>query len=239
MADTNRSAERETYDPELKRFWDGAVHDLRSALRHVGISAELLQGKTDEASVPVLNRISANVTKMDAILSSIVGYVTALEIKLESLKPVKMDLAVHTALASLEQKIREHEAVVTHAPLPEVTGDLDRLAHVMRELIHNALVYRSAAPVQIGIGAARDEAFWKFSVSDNGIGIDRQYWPKLFVPFSRLHGSEIPGVGLGLATCKKILESHGGKIWLDSEPRVGSTFFFTLPAGNRNGNHSV
>jgi light-regulated signal transduction histidine kinase (bacteriophytochrome) len=113
-------------------------------------------------------------------------------------------------------------------------GDVDRLKVLFQNLIDNAIKFRSTAAPQIEIAATADAEGWIFSVRDNGIGIDRKYWHNLFAPFKRLHGPEIPGAGLGLAICKRIVETHEGRIWIESEAGKGATFLFTLPiSGDR------
>jgi light-regulated signal transduction histidine kinase (bacteriophytochrome) len=129
----------------------------------------------------------------------------------------------------LSREIRESRATVSHGALPEVFGNEERLKLLFQNLIDNAIKYRGTAVPQIEIAATSDAEDWVFSVRDNGIGIDRKYWDNLFTPFKRLHGSEIPGAGLGLAICKKIVERHEGRIWIESEAGRGSTFLFTLP----------
>jgi chemotaxis family two-component system sensor kinase Cph1 len=121
-------------------------------------------------------------------------------------------------------------ATITHDKLPTVTGDETQLGQLLQNLIGNALKYRNSKRPVIHVGARRDGASWLFWVTDNGIGIDPQYREKIFVIFQRLHTrEEYDGTGIGLAVCKKIVERHGGKIWVDSTPGQGSTFYFTVP----------
>jgi chemotaxis family two-component system sensor kinase Cph1 len=110
-----------------------------------------------------------------------------------------------------------------------VSGDVDRLKALFRNLIDNALKYTDATAPRINIQVKPNSGDWIFSVRDNGIGIDQKYWHDLFTPFKRLHGSEIPGVGLGLVICRKIVETHGGRIWIESPAGGGTAFLFTLP----------
>jgi chemotaxis family two-component system sensor kinase Cph1 len=141
-------------------------------------------------------------------------------------------MAVRLALTSLEREVRETGAVITYDRLPRVVGDRDRLTSLFRHLIDNALKYRGAEAPQIEIQAQQDQGNWLFSIRDNGIGIDPKYWAGIFAPFRRLHGSEISGVGLGLAICTKILDAHRGTIRIESTVGRGTTFFFTIPAGD-------
>jgi light-regulated signal transduction histidine kinase (bacteriophytochrome) len=121
-------------------------------------------------------------------------------------------------------------AEVTHDPLPTVQGDAKQLGLVLQNLVGNALKFHGEAPPRIHIAARRDGQHWVFAVRDNGIGIDPKHTERIFGVFQRLHTRrEYPGTGIGLAICKKIIERHGGRIWVESEPGRGATFFFTLP----------
>jgi light-regulated signal transduction histidine kinase (bacteriophytochrome) len=138
---------------------------------------------------------------------------------------------VRAAWAHLQLAIEESGAEVTAGPLPTVIGDEIQLVQVFQNLISNAIKFRSERPIRVQVGAERAEGEWQFWVRDNGIGIEPEYAERLFLLFQRLHrGKEYPGTGIGLAICKKIVERHGGRIWVESEPGKGSTFYFALPA---------
>jgi light-regulated signal transduction histidine kinase (bacteriophytochrome) len=137
---------------------------------------------------------------------------------------------VDSALAGLDRQLRDTGGQVIRTPLPEVVGDRERLTDLFRIVLSNALTYRSTQPPRIEVSARVASDEWILQVRDNGIGIAPKYQADIFRPFNRLHGSDIPGVGLGLATCRKILEGHGGRIWIESEPGAGSTFLFAIPA---------
>ncbi len=135
-----------------------------------------------------------------------------------------------TALANLETAIAEAGAVVTYDQLPIVNGDAAQLIQLFQNLIGNAIKFRGPQPSRIHVAVRRDEMHWLFSVKDNGIGMLPEYFERIFVIFQRLHTrTEYPGTGIGLAICKKIVERHGGRIFVESEPGQGSTFSFTLP----------
>ena len=132
-------------------------------------------------------------------------------------------------LSDLQAQLTECGAVIAHDPLPTVPGDATRLRQVLQNLIGNALKFRAAKPPRIHIAAVKEAQHWRFAVRDNGIGIDPQQTERLFQVFQRLHSqSEYPGSGIGLAICKKIVEQHGGRIWVESRPGEGAIFYFTL-----------
>ena len=147
----------------------------------------------------------------------------------QPLKPTAMQKVYDTALLNLQQAIADSNAVITCDPLPEVLGHDIQLVQLLQNLIGNAIKFRDGGPPAVHVGVADREGLWCFAVKDNGIGIDMQYKERIFLIFQRLHGREkYSGSGIGLAVCKKIVEQHGGGIWLDSAPEKGSTFYFTL-----------
>jgi light-regulated signal transduction histidine kinase (bacteriophytochrome) len=158
--------------------------------------------------------------------------------------PVNCNTVLERAIANLQIAIAESNAVITADPLPEVIADSTQLAQVFQNLIGNAIKFRGEESPQIHITVSRNsiesnpensnlipsEKEWLFSVQDNGIGLESQYAERIFVIFQRLHSrSKYPGTGIGLAICKKIIERHGGRIWMKSKPDQGSIFYFTIP----------
>jgi light-regulated signal transduction histidine kinase (bacteriophytochrome) len=222
---------------ETQRLLDGVVHDIRAAERGIRTSAELLREELRETlgdalrgpSEETFRQLLEAVGRMNPILTAVSNYSVSLPAARRSRGRVPTEAALRSALASLDREIRESGAAVSHDPLPAVSGDSDRLQALFRHLIDNALKYRGAPPPRIDIQVNADSGHWIFSVRDNGIGIDQKYWQDLFTPFKRLHGAEIPGVGLGLAICRKIVETHGGRIWIESPAGGGTAFLFTLP----------
>ena len=140
-----------------------------------------------------------------------------------------MEAVLNQALLLTDKQIAERIATVTHDPLPAVTGDFGTLAKVLHHLIRNAIGYCATPSPRVHISSRREDSEWVFSVRDNGPGIAPALQGRLFGVFRRLHGKEYPGNGLGLAFCKRAIEWHGGRMWMESAPGTGATFYFTLP----------
>ncbi|HAN48492.1 MAG TPA: hypothetical protein DCQ20_06395, partial [Nitrospira sp.] len=144
-------------------------------------------------------------------------------------EPTAMETVLKAALNNLTNAVKESQAVITHDPLPAVMGDDKQLAQLFQNLLSNAVKFGGAQPPRIHISAKQTDGEWLFSVRDHGIGLDPQYVDRIFVIFQRLHTrAEYPGTGIGLAICKKIVERHGGRIWVESELGKGATFYFTM-----------
>jgi signal transduction histidine kinase len=216
---------------EAQQFLQSAVHDLRASQRRIGIAAELL---LQAADAPERSDLAAQVlqglAKTEELLTSINKYAAALSPRYYSITVFPAASAVRFALANLEREIRTLGAQITLGDLPEIQGDRDRLADLFEHLLANALKFRRPDPVMVEIDARREQDAWLFSVKDNGVGIAARYRERLFIPFHRLHGADVPGCGLGLAISRKIVEAHGGRIWIEDGDDPGATFCFTLPA---------
>jgi light-regulated signal transduction histidine kinase (bacteriophytochrome) len=141
-----------------------------------------------------------------------------------------MEAVLDQALIYAGAQIGERGAIVTRDPLPRVCGDFAAMIKVLHHLIRNAIEYNAAASPHVHLSSKHEGIEWVFSVRDNGPGIEAGFHGRIFGTFKRLHGKELPGNGLGLAYCKKALEWQGGRIWLESTPGAGATFYFTLPA---------
>jgi len=153
------------------------------------------------------------------------------------LREVDSGAALAKALSNLRAAQEASGAAVSHDPMPAVIADASQLTQVFQNLIGNAMKFRGAEPPRIHVGAETRDQVWVFTVKDNGIGLDPQYSDRIFMMFQRLHNkAEYPGTGIGLAICKKIVDRHGGRIWVDSQPGEGSTFGFTLPRQPAGGN---
>jgi len=224
----------ERYERDTQYFLDGAIHDFRAAHRGVSISMEMLLSalppQLDAEVTSSIRELQNCVSKMHELLNGVTNYCRCASTSSYIFAEVHTETTLELALASLDREIRDAKAVLTHGPLPKITGDAWRLTELFRHLVSNSLKYRSAAPPRIEIRAEMDSDKWCFSVQDNGIGIDPKYWAGLFRPFRRLHGSEIPGLGLGLSICRKIVEAHRGNISVESAIGQGTSFIFDLPA---------
>ena len=150
-------------------------------------------------------------------------------------EPIDCSTLLEGILKDLDPFIKEKQAGVTCGALPTVLGHSRLLVQVFQNLVTNAIKFHGVDPPKVHISARDQAGEWEFSVKDNGIGIEKKYSERIFLIFQRLHGSECPGTGIGLATCKKIVERYGGRIWMESELGKGSTFLFTIPPprGNR------
>ena len=224
----------ERSEKEAQCFWDGAVHDLRAAHRGIAISLEMLLSSLPadlgEEATNATRDLQTSVSAMRGLLAAITSYSRCAAPSGYSFSNVDTEDALDRALAELEPEIGRAHATIRRSPLPKVIGDQWRITELFEVLIDNALKYRSANPLVLEIAARHESDRCLFSISDNGIGIDRQYWEDIFVPFRRLHGSRIPGVGLGLAIARKIADAHHGTLEIDSAPGRGTTVRFSLPA---------
>jgi len=222
---------------DLERFAYIASHDLKEPLRMVMSFTKLLakryKDQLDADAGQFIGFAVDGAERMEQLIQDLLAYsrVTAPD---KQFQEVDCQAAFTLALINLKTAIEESGAIVTCSALPVVLGDHTQLAQLFQNLIGNAVKYRSATPPTVHVSATRqtmpdDSEEWLFAVRDNGIGIDPQYAERIFVIFQRLHGREqYPGTGVGLAICKKIVERHGGRIWVESRVDQGSTFYFTL-----------
>lgn len=218
---------------DLGQFAYAASHDLQEPLRMMATYAQLLarryQGVVDENARAYVSYIVDGARRMETLITSLLAFSQAQGAQLV-LRPTDMNQVLAAALGNLRFSIDDTHATITHDKLPFLNVDASRLVQVFQNLVGNAIKYRKPdeAP-RVHVSGRRDEGCWTFSVQDNGLGFDPCYADQIFRMFKRLHGTEIAGTGIGLAICKKIVESHGGKIWVTSTPGVGSTFTFTIP----------
>lgn len=217
---------------ELEQFAYVASHDLQAPLATIASYAQLLEKRykdqLDSKASKFIDNIVHGCTRMQTLIDDLLEYSRVGR----SRKPFQLtdcNYAVEQALANLQGAIRETQAVVTYSELPAVMGDISQLVQLFQNLVGNSIKYRHDAPPVVHITACKQEKDWLFSVSDNGIGIATQHQARIFQIFQRLHTQkEYSGTGIGLAICQKIVERHGGYIWVESKPGQGSTFYFTV-----------
>ncbi|MEO8425836.1 MAG: PAS domain S-box protein [Verrucomicrobiota bacterium] len=231
-----RIAELARSNAELAKFGYVASHDLQEPLRAVASCVQLLQrryaGQLDARADEFIAHSVAGVKRMETLINDLLAYS---RVASQAKPMVQTDCAVvlTDVLANLAVAITESGAIVTHGSLPVVEADPTQLAQVFQNLIGNALKFRGERPPTVHVGAESHNEEWLFSVTDNGIGIETQYFERIFEVFQRLHTrKEYQGTGIGLAICKKIVERHGGRLWVESQPGEGSVFRFTLAAQN-------
>ncbi len=220
---------------DLEQFAYVASHDLQEPLRKVSAFCELLAkryaGQLDERADQYIHFAVDGARRMSALINDLlafsrIGRTTGQD----SWTETSAEVVLANAERNLADAIDRTDATVTHDPLPTVVGETTLLTTVLQNLVGNAVKFHGDAPPKVHVGARRDGEFWEFAVTDNGIGIDPAYAEKIFVIFQRLHARDAyPGTGIGLALCRKIVEYHGGRIWLDQTGDTGTTFRFTLP----------
>jgi PAS domain S-box-containing protein len=231
----NFAAELERSNAALQQFAYVASHDLKEPLRVVTSYLQLLErgykDRLDAEAGDYIARSVAGSKRMQTLIDDLLAY-SRVVTQPKKLQPLDSAIAVKQALANLETAIKESGAVIQTGDLPTVPADVTLLTQLFQNLIGNAVKFRGSDNVEVRVNAERRDGQWQFSVRDNGIGIDPQYNERIFGIFQRLHTrQEYPGTGIGLAICKRIVEGHGGRIWVESEPGKGATFFFTVPDG--------
>jgi PAS domain S-box-containing protein len=226
--------ELERSNAELEQFAYVASHDLQEPLRMMSGYTQLLaqryKSRLDSDADDFIGFVVSGANRMQALIQGLLDYSRVGSTK-RSLGPVHCDVVLQSALAALGTSIQENQAVIRYDPLPKLMGDELQLTQLFQNLLGNAIKYQNGRHPEIAVSCKRDDEHWVFSVKDNGIGIEAQYTERIFLIFQRLHTlEEYSGTGIGLALCKKIVEHHGGRIWVTSELGKGSEFFFTLPA---------
>jgi len=219
----------------LEQFAYVASHDLQEPLRTMSAYSQLLsqryRGQLDEDADRFLDFIGGASMRMGNLVRDLLAY-ARLTTEQDRPDSVALDEDLEAALTHLDQAIVESGATVTHEPLPTLKADRGQMVRLFQNLIGNAIKYRKPdEPPQVHVSAQLKGAEWIFCVRDNGIGFDPKYAATIFAPFKRLHNAETyPGTGVGLAICRRIVQSHGGRIWAESQAGAGAAFFFTLPA---------
>jgi PAS domain S-box-containing protein len=229
----HRTEELARSNKDLEQFAYVASHDLQEPLRAVSGFVSLLrlqlENELDAKKTEYMNFVTDGVSRMQTLINGLLEY-SRIDTRGKPPQPSDSKAALEHAILSLQASIKESNAKITSDGLPTVSVDPVQLAQLFQNLIGNAIKFRSDLAPEIHVSAARQDGFWRFAVSDNGIGIDPQYAHRIFLIFQRLHTrKKYPGTGIGLALCKKIVERHGGKIWVESKAGSGSTFYFTVP----------
>jgi PAS domain S-box-containing protein len=228
---TNEALQRSNAD--LEQFAYAASHDLQEPLRMISLYTQLLQeeyaGVLDETARSYVDFAVSGAQRMERLLQDLMAYSRVSGAPQGQVETSDAKIALETALGNLEAAVRKSGAQLHVGALPSVTVPAVHLVLLFQNLVGNALKYCGGNVPEVWIDAARTDRFWKFSVRDNGIGIEPQYAKQIFGVFKRLHGAEYEGTGIGLAVCQRIVERTGGRIWLESTPGAGSTFYFTLP----------
>ncbi|OLF15979.1 sensor histidine kinase [Actinophytocola xanthii] len=229
-----RTQDLERSNQELEQFAYVASHDLQEPLRKVASFCQLLErryaGKLDERADQYIGFAVDGAKRMQILINDLLAFSRVGRMVREPVV-VSCNAVVDQAIANVATAIEQSEATIEAGELPEVRAEVPLLTTVFQNLISNALKFRGEDPPHVTVSANREGEFWEFAVADNGIGIDAEYAERIFVIFQRLHNkADYPGTGIGLAMCRKIVEYHGGTIWLDTSVRKGSRFCFTLPA---------
>ncbi len=218
---------------DLEEFAYVAAHDLREPLIGIAAYVKILQRRhgdsLDAQAHQFISRILETITRMDCLIQSLLSY-SRLGSDVGNLEPTDCNAVLAGALSNLIAAIEASGATVTPEPLPTVMANPSLLIQVFQNLVGNAIKFAGDEPPEIHVGVSLEGSEWRFSVKDNGIGIKPPYFDRIFRIFQRIDSSaDRPGAGIGLANCKKIVEHHGGRIWVESKSGKGSTFFFTIP----------
>jgi PAS domain S-box-containing protein len=234
-ADLQRSNETLALtNQDLERFAFIASHDLQEPLRMITAYSQLLissyPGQFDKDASMFVGNIVEGTRRMRELLADLLAYTEVRAGDEEPLELVDLNEVIDGVLENLKTAIDENEAQVTVGPMPKLRAHRGHLESLFQNLIGNALKYRGDQPPRIHVSVEKVNSTLRFSVKDNGMGIDSAYHQQIFEVFKRLHGKKIPGTGVGLAICQRIVERYGGRIWVESQPGQGATFLFTLPS---------
>ncbi|MGE5430936.1 MAG: sensor histidine kinase [Syntrophomonadaceae bacterium] len=218
---------------ELEQFAYVASHDLQEPLRMVSNYTQLLskryQSKLDETGREFINFAVNGAMRMQSLIKDLLAY-SRVTTKARPFEPTDCNEILTEVLWDLKLAIEESKAIINYEHLPRIMADPTQFRQLLQNLLSNSLKFRTEKMPEISISSESRESEWLFKITDNGIGIDPQYFERIFMLFQRLHDSgTYPGTGIGLAICKKIVERHGGQMYVESEPGRGTTFYFTIP----------
>ena len=227
-----QTAELQRSNQELQQFAYVASHDLQEPLRMVASYTQLLarryQGKLGEDADEFIAFAVDGARRMQELINDLLAF-SRVGTQGRAFLPTDLSQILSRVLSDLRPTSAEEHATITHDSLPTLAVDELQIGQLFQNLLSNAIKFHGEVPPVVHVGARHDPGEWLFAVTDNGIGIDPQYGERIFVIFQRLHSREdYPGTGIGLAICQKIVERHGGRIWVESRPGAGTTFYFTL-----------
>lgn len=230
---THQAEELEKSNLELQHFAYVVSHDLQTPLRSISGFVQLLQqqygDKLDEQATEWIRRTVLNTQRMQTLIRDILAY-SRVEARVNAFTLFNLKEVCDEAIDVLRDSIRESDAQIHFEDLPEITGDRPQIAQLLQNLIGNAMKYRGTSTPHINVMCKDAVSEWVITVKDNGIGIAPEHFQRIFDVFQRLHTQKaIPGTGIGLSICRRVVLRHGGRIWVESEPGKGSSFYFTIP----------
>ena len=230
---TQKAQELARSNAELEQFAYVASHDLQEPLRMISSYTQLILrrygDRFDSDGKEFMDFVVDGAARMKQLIEDLLAY-SRVGTHGKDFEPTDCETVLQKACANVRAAIENNGAVITHDPMPKIDADDTQLVQLFQNLISNAIKFRGDAAPSIHVRAKDQGDAWLFAVEDQGIGIEPQYFERIFMVFQRLHNkAEYPGTGIGLAICKKVVDRHGGQIWVESEPHHGSKFFFTLP----------
>jgi light-regulated signal transduction histidine kinase (bacteriophytochrome) len=227
--------ELERSNEELEQFARMASHDLTAPITSTRWLVDLLSARhgnqLDAEGQKFLKQITLGLDRMADLIDAVLAHSLVGKSSISSQVRTSAEVAWSAAVANLQKDIQTSKVVITRDPLPELYIQSQPLTRLFQNLLSNAIKYRRPeVPLQVKVTVAREGSMYLIGIHDNGMGIESEWFERIFQPMQRRHGAEVAGSGIGLATCKKIVTRAGGRIWVESEVGVGSSFYFTLPA---------